>query len=285
MNAPAPASVSFRFGAECYTWFMKGSGRAHAGKLDQMVDVTARAGFAGIEPIHGWMGELTDPGKLRACLDQAGIQLAAIALALPWNRAEETEYERREADAAIALLREFPGALLCTVQLPMGRHELEARRLNLVANVNAVSRRAAEAGVGCSYHPNSPHGSTNRTAEDYAVILENLDARVTGWTPDVGHMANGGMNPLEMMKRYASLINLVHYKDWDGSPEFCLMGRGKVDFVAITAWLMEQKYAGWVICEDEGPQAVEDPDGVTLHDGRWITETLLPAVGSGGSPN
>ena len=269
-------AVPFRFGAECYTWFMNGSGKTHAGKLDHMIDVTARAGFTGIEPIHGWMGELADAGRLREKLTQSRVELAAIALALPWNGAEETEQERIEADRAIALLKQFPGALLCTVQLPTGRHDLETRRLNLVRNVNTVSRRAVDAGVPCSYHPNSPHSSTNRTAEDYAVILEKLDTRVTGWTPDVGQMANGGMDPLEMMNRYASLINLVHFKDWDGAPEFSLMGKGKVDFVSITRWLIEQKFSGWVICEDEGAQAMNDPDGVTLHDGRWITETLLP---------
>jgi len=182
-------SVPFRFGAECYTWFMNGSGRTHAGKLEHMIEVTARAGFTGIEPIHGWMGELADPARLRDVLQANGVELAAIALALPWNALEETAQERAEADKAIALLKQFPGALLCTVQLPTGRHDLETRRLNLVANVNTVSRRATDAGVPCSYHPNSPHSSTNRTAEDYAVILEKLDTRVTGWTPDVGHMA------------------------------------------------------------------------------------------------
>src|SRR5687768_10125831 len=135
-------SAPFRFGAECYTWFMNGSGRTHAGKLDHMIEVTSRAGFTGIEPIHGWMGELADPTRLRDRLQANGVELAAIALALPWNGSDETEHERHEADRAIALLKSFPGALLCTVQLPSGRHNLETRRLNLVANVNAVSRRA-----------------------------------------------------------------------------------------------------------------------------------------------
>ena len=37
------------------------------------------------------------------------------------------------------------------------------------------------------------------------------------------------MDPLKKMREYAPLINLVHYKDWDGQPEFALMGQGKVD--------------------------------------------------------
>ena len=30
------------------------------------------------------------------------------------------------------------------------------------------------------------------------------------------------------------MINYVHYKDWNGEPEFALMGKGKVDLLAIT---------------------------------------------------
>ncbi len=267
-----------KFGAEVYTWFMKESGAAHANRLEHMIQVSARAGFEGIEPIHSWMGDLSDPDRLADALDQYGISLAAIAFVQPWNGPQETEQERREADEAIALLTRFPGAVLCTVQLPTGRHDLEQRRRNLVANVNAVSRRAADAGVPASFHPNSPETSTNRTEDDYREILNGLDAEVTGWTPDVGHIINGGMDPLAKMKEYASLINHVHFKDWDGEPEFALMGQGKIDFAGVARWLAAREYAGWVICEDEAPRAVDDPDGVTLHDGEWIRNVLIPEL-------
>ena len=277
----AMTSLPFRFGAETYTWYMKDQGRAYAGRLGHMIEITARAGFAGFSPSHSWMGDLFDADRLERALKDAGLDLAAIALVLPWNLPEETARERAEADATIALLKRFPGATLCTVQLPEGRHDLEVRQNNLVANVNAVSRRAAKAGVPASFHPNSPHSSTNRTASDYRAILERLDASVTGWTPDVGHIANGGMDPLETMRQYAHLINLVHYKDWDGQPEFALMGQGKVDLVGITQWLLDRNYSGWVVCEDEAALAMEDPDSVTLHDGKWITEKLIPALKTG----
>jgi len=269
-----------KFGNECYTWFMKESGAYWDNKLDHMIEVTAKAGMAGIEPMHFWMGDLADPEKLAESLKRNGIELAAIAFVQDWNHPEETEKEIADAAQTIELLKQFPGALLCTVQMPNGRHDLEQRRKNLVANVNAVSRRATEAGVPCSFHPNSPEESTNRTEEDYTVIIEGLDSSVTGWTPDVGHIINGGMDPLTKMKQYSSLINHVHYKDWDGNPEFALMGEGKVDLQGITQWLSDQDYKGWIICEDEAPQAVDDPDGVTIHDGKWIKETLIPSINS-----
>ena len=45
------------FSAETYTWFMKDEGRAHGGRIGHMIQVTARAGFAGFSPSHSWMGD------------------------------------------------------------------------------------------------------------------------------------------------------------------------------------------------------------------------------------
>lgn len=270
--------LPFRFGSEVYTWFMNNDGQTYHNQLGHMIEVIAEAGFTGIQPIYSWMGDLKDAERLEAKLKEQGIELAALSLAMDWNGTEESEKEREEADQAISLLQRFPGAILCTVQKPSGRHELTARRRNLVNIVNSISRRAVEKGVPCSFHPNSPHTSITRTEEDYSVILEALDSAATGWTPDVGHIINGGMDPLEKMKEYASLINHVHYKDWDGAPEFALMGKGKVDLVAITQWLKDSNYSGWIVCEDEGKEALQDPDAVTLHDGRWIKEELVPQI-------
>jgi inosose dehydratase len=268
----------FQFGAEVYTWFMNEQGKTHQNRLGHMIEISSKAGFTGIEPIHGWMGDLSEPEILKEKLHQCNIELVAIALALNWNELQETEQERMEADKAISLLQHFPGALLCTVQKPTGRHDIENRRRYLTNCVNTVSRRAMEKGVPCSFHPNSPHTSITRTKEDYEVLLESLDSIVTGWTPDVGHIRNGGMDPLELMKKYQSLINLVHYKDWNGEPEWSLMGKGKINLVAITKWLEEINYHGWIICEDEAPEALDNPDEVTIHDGKWIKEELLPSL-------
>ncbi|MFN8347561.1 MAG: sugar phosphate isomerase/epimerase [Spirosomataceae bacterium] len=270
--------LPFRFGSEVYTWFMSGNGTTHQGRLGHMIEIIAQAGFTGIQPIFTWMGELADPDRLEAKLKEQGIALAAVALALEWNETEESQSERVIANNAISLLERFPGAVLNTVQIPTGRHNLEERRRSLVNIVNSVSARAKDKGVPCSFHPNSPHTSIIRTEEDYKVVLEALDTTVTGWTPDVGHIINGGMDPLSKMKEYASLINHVHYKDWNGNPEFTLMGKGKVDLLSITQWLKDIHYSGWIICEDEGEEALEDPDFVTLHDGRWIQNDLIPGL-------
>ena len=276
--AQAPSS-DIQFGSEVYTWFMKENGRAHANRLDHMIGVIARAGFAGVQPIFSWMGDLSDPRRLADSLASHGnLSLSAMSFVLDWNHESETEHELREADSVMNFLGHFPGALLCVVQMPRGRFDLEVRRKRLVGNLNALARRAADRGIVTSFHPNSPEASIARTREDYDILLNGLDSKVIGWTPDVGHIINGGMDPLETMKQYRSLINHVHYKDWDGDPEFAVMGEGKVDFAAITTWLCDTGFKGWIVCEDEGHRAVDDPDGVTLQDGAWVKAHLEPLV-------
>lgn len=266
---------AIKFGAEVYTWYMNGNGSTHAGKLSHMIEVTAKAGFKGIEPIHYWMGDLNEPVKLKNSLATHGIELAAIALCLKWNNSSITQDEKNETIATIDLLKHFPGAMLCLVQIPTGRHDILNRRKLLVDHLHWTASLATAHGINTTFHPNSPHHSITRTEEDYTVLLESLNPALCGWTPDVGHIINGEMDPLQTMKKYQSLINHVHYKDWDGQPEFALMGNGVVDFIAITKWLNEINYNGWIICEDEGKEALENPDQVTLHDGDWVNKNIL----------
>jgi inosose dehydratase len=272
------AGPGIRFGSEVYTWFMKESGKANANRLDHMIEIIARAGFKSVQPIFSWMGDLSDPQRLFASMQQHGITLCAMSFVLDWNHEGETADELREADSVMSFLSHFPGALLCVVQMPRGRFDLEVRRKRLTGNLNALARRATDRGIVTTFHPNSPESSIARTREDYEVLLNGLDSKVIGWTPDVGHIINGGMDPLEIMQQYAGLINHIHYKDWDGNPEFAVMGEGKVDFIGITRWLRDSGFAGWIVCEDEGHRAVDDPDGVTLADGAYVRDRLEPLL-------
>lgn len=286
--------ANIKFGSEVYTWFMQGTGKGYDNKLDHMIKVAGAAGFTGIEPMvlevakrglglsEYWLGDLKDPLKLKACLAEHKVELAGLALVCQWDAEQETPEERAAADYAIATLKHFPGAKLGTVPLPSGRvNNLQERRLNLVKNVNAVSRRAADQGLVCSFHPNSPPASIVRTQEDYDVVLSSLDPKVTGWTPDVGHIIRGGMDVIATLNKWAHLVNHIHYKDFSGNgPEpWAQMGTGKLDFHKITEWLMLHNYEGWIICEDEAHVAVTDPDGVTMQNGQWCKDNLAPLIG------
>ncbi len=282
-----------KFGSEVYTWFMQDTGKGYDNKLDHMIKVAAEAGFTGIEPMvleisasalgcsKYWLGPLIDPVKMKESLAKHKMELAGLALICAWDGDEETPAEKEAADFTINFLKHFPGSMLGTVTLPSGRaKDLQRRRLNIARNVNNVSKRATDAGLKCSYHPNSPPNSLVRTQYDYDVVLSSLDPKVTGWTPDVGHIIRGGMDVIDTLNKWQHLVNHIHYKDYSGNgPEpWAQMGTGKLDFHKITEWLTLRNYEGWIICEDEAHAAVNDPDGVTIQNGKWCKENLMPLV-------
>jgi inosose dehydratase len=268
---------NIRIGCQTYTWQM--SGDKYLDKLEHMIQITSQAEYLGLEPETQFLGQFWDAGLLKDALTANNIELAALTLVEDWLNPEETDAERAHADKTIEFLKHFPDTVLAIVQMPgKDRQNLRQRQEHLILCVNAIAKRANDAGLVCSYHPNSPSGSVVRTADDYDFFLNRLDQSVIGYAPDVGHIAAGGMDPLEIINQYRPMVNHVHYKDMLADGEWAAMGDGVIDFVGITTYLRDSGYDGWIIVEDEAPRAIDEPDEVTLEDGIYVREHLLPIV-------
>lgn len=265
-----------KMGCQTYTWQM--SGELYLGRLDHIIAVAGKSGFQGVEPETQFLGALRDPGVMRDHLDRAGIELASICLVETWRQPRENDAERDAADWVIDYLaRNFPGTLLNLCPYPGNdRSDLEERQANQLFCMNAVAARAEQKGLVAAYHPNSPEGSVCRTREDYDRMLNGLDARVLKWVPDVGHMAKGGMDPLAVMTAFRPLIAHVHYKDMTAAGEWARMGEGIIDFEGITTFLCDTGYQGWLVVEDESPEAEAEPDKVASLDGQYMKARLAP---------
>jgi inosose dehydratase len=262
------------FACQTYSWQM--SGERYRGRLDHVAAVAAEAGFPALEPEVWMLGEYCDPARLHDVLDAHDLRLAALALALPWTNDGETSEERAEADTVISLLAHFPGAKLVLVQLPgVDRSDLAVRQARAVACMNAVARRALAAGVGPTVHPNSPLGSLFRVRADYDLLLDRLHPDV-GFTPDVGHVVAGGMDPIDLIGEYRGRVDHVHFKDIDAAGGWAPTGRGIVDFPAVVALLVDGGYRGWLVFEDESAEAERDPDAATRSNGVYARDVLLP---------
>jgi len=267
-----------KLACETYTWVMPG-GNKYAGKLDHIMGICQKAGFAGIEPDASFMDNHKDPVKLKEDLDRHGLEFTALAYVEDWLHPKETDEERQSADAWIEYLQHFPDTIFLNVQMPQSdRENLRQRQDNMISCVNALSRRAAEKGIICSNHPNSPEGSVFRIAADYEVLLDGLDLQACGYCPDVGHIAKGDMNPMDILRKYRDTINLVHYKDMHSNGEWAATGEGDLDFVEITKYLVETGYEGWIVMEDECDEAINNPDWLTIRDGVYIMNEITPLL-------
>jgi inosose dehydratase len=280
-----PDSANIRFGCHSYTWHM--SGEKYRGRINHLATVTADAQFGGLEPELFMLGEeYSDPRQVQEALVENGLELAGLAYIADWLHAEETADERVEADRCVDFLRNFPRSKFVLVPVPLSAHDgsaLVARQSNALACINAVARRAREAGVVATVHPNSSPDSAFRTADDYEVLFGGLDPGV-GFTPDVGHIAAGGMDPLETIERYRAWVDHVHFKDIRDDGGWAPTGEGRLDFPGMVSYLDETGYQGWVIFEDESDSAERDPDGATRRNGAYARDVLAPML-AGGRPS
>jgi inosose dehydratase len=223
------------------------------------------------------LGALSDPSKMSEALAATGMELGAVCLVEDWTQERETEMERAAADRYIQFLTHFPGCMFVLCQMPgKDRRSLSERQRNLLSCVNAIALRAAEKGVPCSYHPNSPEGSIFRTAADYEILLNGLPPEVIGFAPDVGHIARGGMDPAAILRKYRERVNHVHFKDMNADGQWARMGRGTIDFPRIVSDLHKSGFGGWVMIEDESTQAESDPDASTVENGSYVRDVLAP---------
>ncbi len=263
---------------ETYTWQMPGE--QYKGKLEHIMDICARAGFSGIEPESSFLQHLEDPVKMKEALDKFGLELAVLCIVEDWHNEEESEEEKKRGDQWIEYLSHFPGTILLTVQMPgADRSNLRQRQDNMISCVNSLSRRASEKGIVCSNHPNSPSGSVFRTSDDYDILLDGLDLDATGFCPDLGHIAKGGMDPMDIVQKYRETVNLIHYKDMYEDGRWAATGEGFIDFQGITKYLVDSGYEGWIVMEDECDTAITNPDELTLQDGLYIDNFIKPLLG------
>ncbi len=260
-----------QYGCQTYTWQM--SYDKYSQRLDHIISVVADSNFAGLEAEVCMLGAYNhDPAQLVVDLQKRGLTLGALCLVCDWLAPQETDAEKAEADRVVAMLQShFPDTLLALCQMPQAdRSQLRERQDNCISCCNSIAQRAAQSGIRSVFHPNSPPGSVFRVADDYKILMDGLDTSVLGYAPDAGHIAKGGMDPVEIIKEYAAVVQHVHFKDMRPDGVWAEMGRGNIDFEEIVQVLKQHDYCGWIMVEDESPRAEVDPDVVTRENGEYL---------------
>jgi inosose dehydratase len=107
------------------------------------------------------------------------------------------------------------------------------------------------------------------TPQEIDTLLRLTDPNLVGLCLDTGHYCFGGGDPLEFLRKNASRIWHVHFKDchtdlaarsrregWDYFTSvrngiFCELGKGEIKFQAVKTELEKQGYKGWIVVEQD----------------------------------
>ena len=270
--------MTIEFGCHGITWVLDYDKEIDF--LNKILDTVSENGFTTVDIIYATLGKYeNDPEALREALDKRGLKLGAFTVPFTWGQEGETEEERALADHCIDYLSKFPNtALNLPFRVGKDRSNLLERQKQIINNANAVGRRAHAKGVKACIHPATPGNSYFKNESDYAVLFEHIDREHLGYTPDTGHILAAGMDPLTVIKENMDIVRHMHFKEANSNLEWDIMGEGAIDFPAIMTYLVDNKYDGWIMVEEETPEAPLDPEKTVKNMATYVNEQLRPLL-------
>lgn len=247
---------------------------------DEMVDVLAAAGYAGID--LGPLDFLGRGARLRRRLERAGLELAGGWIQLPLAHDEAFEASipalretlRVFSDASQSGCRRLPlptladdGSLARRIHPGRG-HDVDplddAGWQSMTSNTEKAATLIRQAGFEPTFHHHA--GTFVESPEEIDRFLSNVDI---GLTLDTGHLCIAGGDPLDAISRWGNRINHLHLKDVDtgvlrrviesgggmqdvwSSGAFTAFGAGSIDIPAVMSAVDQLNFDGWIVVEQD----------------------------------
>ncbi len=217
------------------------------GPMDRAIAEIGSLGYDGIEMFDGNVADYADrPEELVALLEAAGVQLVGVYTGGNFIYDEILPEELSRVTRAAELAARFGATSLVVgggARRASGTLEEDYKRL--AAALDQVTDIATAHGLEACYHP---HLTTIvESPEELDLLMPHT--RI-GFCPDTAHLAAGGGDPAELIRRYPDRVRHVHLKDARLSPlEFLPLGAGEIDLPGVLEALRETGYDGWLIVE------------------------------------
>lgn len=207
----------------------------------------AAAGYAGVEVFDGNLREFEDrPDDLRRLLDEAGVSLVAVYTGANFIYRDILDDEFWRIETAARLAATFGATNLIVgggAKRASGTTGADYERL--AEGLDRAADVAERHGLRASYHPHLTTIVEHPDQVDRILAMSRI-----GFCPDTAHLAAGGADPVELIKRHAARIAHVHLKDFVPAPfGFHPLGRGVIDIPGVLSVLAEAGYDGWATVE------------------------------------
>ncbi len=265
--------------------------------FEQCVSEMALAGFSGCEVGNKYP---KDPETLQKALNLRGLQIcnqwfSSFLLTKPFEEVE------RDCRAQLAFLKAMGSKIIGfseqsysiqgkAVPIFGEKHVMnDAEWQTLCEGLNRLGKIALEEyGISLTYHHHM--GTVVQDAEETERLMSQTDPQYVSLLYDTGHFAYCGVDPLEMVKKYAGRIKHVHLKDI--RPQmvekvrneklsflegvrlgaFTVPGDGCIDFAPIFEVLEKSGYQGWMLVEAEQDPAEANPLEYAIRARNFIAE-------------
>src|SRR3954451_22562962 len=223
------------------------------GPMDRAIKEIGAIGYEGIEMFDGNVADFAErPAELRGLLAEAGVELVSVYTGGNFIYPEILPEELSRVTRAAELAEQFGATSLVVGGGARRFAGTQDRDYDLLGGaLDAVVDIATEHGLEACYHP---HLTT--IVESPAEVDLLFGRTRIGFCPDTAHLAAGGGDPAELIRRYPDRIRHVHLKDVRLDPFSWLpLGQGVLDFADIVRAIREAGYDSWLMVE------LDDYDG------------------------
>lgn len=137
----------------------------------------------------------------------------------------------------------------------------------MMEHIREFSKKAGSYGIRPVVHPHA--GGYIEFEDELEMLADDMPYDIAGFCLDTGHLYYSGMNPAEYLKKYAPILDYIHFKDIDltvykqvmrekirffegcARGSMCPIGKGILDYPGIKKTLEEIGYSGYITIEQE----------------------------------
>jgi inosose dehydratase len=256
---------------------------ARSAPAEQVLDEIRQTGYTGTE-LGDWGFMPTDPARLREELRQRDLGLVGAFVPVALARAETHAPGIQTAVRTARLMRDA-GATDAFIVLSDDNASVPLREQNagritpeqgltmlewttFADGCERIARAVREeTGLSTVFHPHC--GGYVETEAEIDQLMARTHGSMLGLVLDTGHIMYGGGDPLAVLRRHASRVWHVHFKDCDPAVAdnarenglgylaavrqqlFCELGAGAVNFGGIVDALRKMNYDGWIVVEQD----------------------------------
>lgn len=208
----------------------------------------ADVGFHYIEVLEGNLTKYADNmDELKAMLSKNNVEMMSVCVGANFIYKDALEDELAHIEEVARLAKEVGVSYIGICGGAIRAKGVQESDYQLLAEGLDMAKAVIESyGIKASYHPHLGSMAEAPDQIDKLFALTSIDI-----CPDLAHIAAGGGDPLEVVKKYYDRISFMHLKDLDDNG-FAPLGTGSVDIKAVINYLKERGYEGDWLVEVDG---------------------------------
>ena len=212
----------------------------------------AQTGFHGLEVFAWQVDAMEAHGGIGALIEKYNLPLIGVYGGPNLTNPDQRQASLERTIANARLVKKYGGKVVVFGPNGVNRNTFvfNDHRANIIAALNDGAKAVVDLGLTPVLHPHT--GTCIETRDETYAVMENVDSRYLKFGPDIGQLAKGGADPVQVVKDFLPLVHHVHLKDFDGGPAYLgytPIGRGKVNLGAVLDMCEGRQMDGLVMVE------------------------------------